>query len=592
MTSSENASIPAGEQSAAAGSSSTNDSVLAAQRKEKGARFAQSRDAGIAEIHSQWWSYPPVTAADNEIIELSFVDATGNSERWEMELVPCSLSEPFTHAAQRFRVAANKRYRHPFLPSRHFDLLLESDQRSDFDSLSSRTIADVLGDTREVRYVRNDNGQAQREEQEKSPSKLFPPWERAHLLPSWCETPDLWFEPTPPPGFSASKAQGKQYYAKIPTLHIPFACIRSAAFQPQHVARSLYLPVQDNPITGQTSAFLFDREKDLVPFANRIPTSTITVEAARSLLGRFVQSSTEPLRDDAPPTAKKQKKTMGNKYQAQTVAIAWGLTVDQDGKPDWLHCATLRGNWQFDVVLDLTGRLNRPFGYPGVKHANCAWLGAVVLDADRRALEENERAEQKERPPQDADQFSEWSQKTRRWIRNLNAENADKLIEVGQNGTFLAGDIELAKGDSDEFELTISGAKPGTWRMLVSEPLLAQLAWVRDGTVDYDALLQEHGETPRPVNVNDSLEELGTFTVDSGHASLFSQSAFDSLTSGNDREAKIETLIDAAMDGRGDEVYVPGGLVVNGDDGTYVLEGTRDDGGQIVFIKLRPSEAE
>ncbi|VDC03140.1 unnamed protein product [Peniophora sp. CBMAI 1063] len=444
--------IRAAEQSVAAGSSlpSANDSVLVAQRKEKEARFAQSCDAGITEIISHWWSYSPVTVADNERIELSFVEATGNSEHWETELVPCSLSEPFTHVAQRFHVdvASSKRYRHPFLPYRPFDLLLKSDQRSDFDSLSSRTIIDVLGYKARFGEVALEALPALGAD---APFAIMV--RNARVVVQACASAGVLCQEDPREAILCQDVHSTHPVRLYALRHVSTAARSSV----------LHLSVQDNPITGQTRAFPFDREKDLVPFANRISTTTITVEAARSLFGRFVQSSTEPLRDDAPPTAKKQKKTMGNEYQAQTVAITWGLTVDQD------------------------------------------------------------------------DQFSKWSQKTHRWIKNLNAENADKLIKVGQNGTFLVG--ELVKGDSDEFEFTISGTKPGTWRRLVSEPLLAQLAWVCNGTVNYDALPQESGESPRPVDVDDSIEELGTFTVDSSHASLFSQSAFDSLTSGNDREA-------------------------------------------------------
>ena len=76
--------------------------------------------------------------------------------------------------------------------------------------------------------------------------------------------------------------------------------------------------------------------------------------------------------------------------------------------------------------------------------------------------------------------------------------------------------------------------------------------------MDYDALPAITDESPAADDDNE-WEELGTFSVDSGTAGLFSQSALDSLTSDGDRQARIEVLIDARLDDLGE--FVPGGVV-------------------------------
>ncbi|KZV65854.1 hypothetical protein PENSPDRAFT_689517 [Peniophora sp. CONT] len=530
-------------------------------------------EAKIAEIEKRWWSYSPVVAAV-DVIELTFIDATDGAERWEPERVPCSASESFAHAAQRFRVSANKKYRHPFLPAYHFDLLLDTGRRATFDSFDSRTVADVIGDKYEVSYERNDEGEAQAKEEQETPSKYFEPWDRARLLPSWCTAPDSWFEPAPPPGFFARRVKGKEYYLKVPTLHIPCAGIRSPMLQPQIITRFLYLPV-----TGDVpTAYLPNDEKNYVPVSNRLIPTALTVNTARSLLGRYVQYSKDR-------GSKKSKPT--------SVGVAWGLSLDNEGRPDWMHC------------------LNRRFGRANVIHANCGWVGAVILDVDMRVSEEVEKEDEDEDEDEDVkresqdvqkdgsegeggneerESFNVWYEKAQRWIGNLNTEDAPRLVEVGQDGTFLAGDVESAKGDDGDWELSIPGVKPGVWRMSVFASSHVQFIWDREGAVDYDALPTSSGDMLQSEIDDDNLEELGMFTVDSGKAALFSQSVFDSLTSGDEREAKIETLIDAAIDGRGDEEYVPGGVVVNGDDGTYVVEGTRAGDGIVVAVRMRPLE--
>lgn len=147
------------------------------------------------------------------------------------------------------------------------------------------------------------------------------------------------------------------------------------------------------------------------------------------------------------------------------------------------------------------------------------------------------------------------------------------LMQVGADGAFVGGDLGTSKGEDDEFEAEIAGAKPGVWLASVSpaepeegdddgmgdEPKLIRFVWVRDGTVNYDALPSRASIQAPPVDPAATWEVVATFSVDSGTVCLFSKHALDSiLATGTDREAMLEAFID---DDEGTNVFVPGGIV-------------------------------
>ncbi|EJD41324.1 hypothetical protein AURDEDRAFT_169480 [Auricularia subglabra TFB-10046 SS5] len=559
-----------------------------AQKEAQAAYHDQLRAAEVKETMENWWSYPPLTVDLDDVLELTFVDLTPGNERWGPERVLCTEREPFAHAAQRFRVQANKKHRHPWLPSMHYSAILgEGDsKRATFDSLAARTVADVLGEQsagRIVEYVRDDDSRAHRDERVKSPARLFAPWDRARILPAWCTTPDSWIDPVPPPGFGASQVQGSQFYVAVPTLHVPGIGIVPSATKPQCIVRTLYWPVRQSG--DAIDAFPLDREQDYVPPSKRLIPSALTAEDAQALLGRFIQSSIEPLREDGPPSNKKRKTAPRvNKYASQSVAVAWGLTLDDEGRPDWLHCVIPLQNWLQDCAYDLKG-LRRSLGIPNVARKECAWIGAVVLPADKRALESSGGKELEPQGPTPVigETFVQWTLKTERWIKLLNATGIDKLVEVGQDETFVAGDIELAKADTDEWEASITGAKPGLWRMFVAESGTVYCAWVREGTLDYDALPQFNGGVE--PEEDGEWEEVATFSIDSGTAALFSKSALDLLIGAGDKQERMEILASVGMDDLGE--YVPGGVVVLRDDGGYAVEGIKDATGKLIKLRIR-----
>lgn len=442
-----------------------------------------------------------------------------------------------------------------------------------------------LDDGSTVRYERDDSGRAQRGLPNKSPARLLAPWDRARILPAWCTAPDSWLEPTPPPGFNAPILPDAQFYIAVPTLHVPGIGIVPTATKPQIIARTLYWPVRH--IGPHMHNFLLDKEKDLVPASQRIVPSEFTVESVRALLGRYIQSSIEPLRDDEPPSTKKRKKDPTvNKYAAQTVAIAWGLSLDDDGRPDWLHCIAPSSRWQSDFVFDLKGLtpVRRSIRRPGVINVQCAWIGPVEFDADRRALQPEGYSAEQAPELVAGDMFKEWMERTERWIKLLNAPGIDKLVEVGEDGTFVAGDIELSKADTDDWETYIGGAKPGLWRMSVAESGTVLFVWVREGSLDFDALPRFSGSID--ADEGGAWEEVGSFSVDSGFVGLFSQSALEALIGEGDKQASLETLVDAkSLDELGE--YMPGGVVVSGDDGGYIVEGIKDATGKIIKLRMQ-----
>ncbi|KAI9058600.1 hypothetical protein FKP32DRAFT_1596893 [Trametes sanguinea] len=585
------------------------------------ARYTQTRDDDIRQTEALWWNTEPVPG-DGERVELAFRDVTADykewtvTEVWPPETVEGSTSEAFDRVAQRFRVQANQKHRHPYLPSLQFDAILKSG-RVPFSSLSERSVADVLSDLEEGRVVpvvRND--EENHAVHSRSPARYFDVWERT--LPEWCRTPDHWIEPTPPPGFSEESVTPRplreQYYVKVPTLHIAGKGrnIIPSATKPDIISRSLYIPVQ-NFSADRISFYPLQQEHDLVPSNAHLVPGQITLEAARALLGRVVQSSTEPRPDpDAERGAKRRKI---NKYASQSLGYAWGLETE-DGKPAWLHCVHYGSRGGAEYMLDLSGlkRTYADWRSPvDIRTKPCAWLGAAMLPADTKAVKAGSGSRSQEslaelsaqaHPKDGVMSYDAWYERTRRWIRALNKKRNAPVVEVGPDGTFVGGDLGTSKGEADEFEAEITGAKPGVWQMSLEETpqqdrdgdgdededegsKTVRFVWIAEGTVDYNALPRRTNMQALTTDPNTDWEVVGSFSVDSGTICLFSKYALDAiLATGTDREAMLEAFID---DDEGKNVYVPCGFVVSGNDGGYEIKGRRDADGKIVELKLRLS---
>ncbi|KAI9060893.1 hypothetical protein FKP32DRAFT_1556253, partial [Trametes sanguinea] len=161
--------------------------------------------------------------------------------------------------------------------------------------------------------------------------------------------------------------------------------------------------------------------------------------------------------------------------------------------------------------------------------------------------------------------------------------------QVGPDGTFVGGDLGTSKGEADEFDIEIVGAKPGVWLMsrdLISiddedggydhsERQIIRFVWVRDGTVDYASLPRRSAMRPPAVEADSEWEIVGTFGVDSGLICLFSKYALEALLSTGPDSSKQAMLEGLEDDFGGENVFVPGGVVVSGDDGVFEVEGRR-----------------
>ena len=408
------------------------------------AKRLQLRDEDIREVEARWWATVPLPE-DAERVTLEFRDVTAQHksypvmEVWPLETVECAPSEPFENAAQRFRVQANKKHRHPFWPSQYFDAVLMTG-RTSLAMLGTRTVADVIHDLsgeHVVPYVRNDEDNHL--EYQRSPARHFNLWDVK--LPSWCVTPDHWFEPIPPPGFleqQNSPSREGPYYKKLPILYMSGSGRRivPSATKPELIARSFFVPVQDIP--QRTIGIGFDPAGDLVPRGKHFTPGEIALEDARALLGRIVQSCTEPRSDsDAPPAGKRRKVD----YDAYTLGWVWGLELDANGGPGWLHCIRWDGGGRIEYVLDLTGQNRRAYEEDSplaLWTIPCAWVGIVELPTDQKEVSGKEVAESVDAKAADRTggaekhtmSFDEWSKRTDKWIRNLNKTKFASAVEV------------------------------------------------------------------------------------------------------------------------------------------------------------------
>ncbi|KAI0325976.1 hypothetical protein GY45DRAFT_1374344 [Cubamyces sp. BRFM 1775] len=610
--------------STAAPSRFEDSAIKAAYNAISEKRYTQARDDDIRTTEALWWNTEPVSQ-DGERVTIEFRDVTYSHKEWKVdevwppEAVEGSTVEVFERVAQRFRVQANKKHRHPYLPSFHFDAILKSGERVPFSTLADRLVSDVVNDLaleHIVPYVRND--EKNHSVHERSPARYFELWQRT--LPDWFVTPDHWIEPIPPPGYveqpSSPPAPKEQYYKKVPTLCFPGngRNIVPSATKPDIIVRAIFVPVQDYSPTWTTFVAL-QREDDLVPYDDQLVPEEITLDAARALLGRVVQSSVEARMDRS--EAKRRKI---NKFAAQTLGYAWGLETEGEGdarRPVWLHCLQYAGRGSDPYVLDLTGQ-HRKYGdgYSRVlpRTISCQWVGAAVLPADakvlkakRAASEVQEGASKQPSAPQSTKataeggtmDYDKWYERTAKWIRALNRKKTAPVVEVGPDGFFVGGDLGTSKGETDEFEAEVTGAKPGVWLMSLEpagpqdrtedemdqDAKVIRFVWTSDGSVNYDALPRRNRVRAPEADPEAEWEVVGSFSVDSGMVCLFSKHALDAiLASGTDREAMLEAFID---DDEGDKVFVPSGIVVSGNDGSYEIQGRRDAEGRIVELKVR-----
>ncbi|EED83302.1 predicted protein [Postia placenta Mad-698-R] len=568
----------------------------------------------------RWYTEPPLPSV--ETVHLTFRDATadhkafGALEIWADEEVESIIDGAVLDTLLRFRIRANKKYRHPYRPSLDFDILLPKAEGAEselinidnLDEYLVQTILARLGDTKVIKYVRNDdqNGEAQFYVENTDP------W--ARTLPDWLSpAPPTWCRYTPPVSYtraaSRTAADGIQY-KEVPLLYFGGTGrdILPSITMPPLVVSHVYLPVQHRE--GDYCHALGD-EVDHVVSADRL-VPPLTDAQARSLLGRAIQFSTAPLpepRDDNRPQ-KKRKKTRPLYTTLQTVVV-WGY----DPATSLLSCTSPFGLRNTDFVLDLrvadreviaADKQEDPYG---VTRKFAHWLGVVSSPQDRKLREERAMGTaaisvqaQDENPEEVAD-IPEENDGTlipiEGLVMRLNIDDTTRIFEVLVKDRMLLGDATLATVHGGlDFDVTVDGLKPGIWHSLVDDDGEVELLWARPGHVDYEdpePLEDDQMSTPFSMEDDSRWAELGVYGVDSGISGAIMQSVFVEdgvLTSdeGGTRDV-MDVLTKQAFEELGSEfIAVPGGIVWSGQDGTYVVRGHKDDDGLLVAITIRVEE--
>jgi len=180
-------------------------------------------------------------------------------------------------------------------------------------------------------------------------------------------------------------------------------------------------------------------------------------------------------------------------------------------------------------------------------------------------------------------------------VKKLNSDPKFQLMEVGESGTLVGGDVVLSKGPDDKFEAVIKGVKPGIWTITLSRNesddfKQCLLRWVAPGPLDFEHLPTNLSE-PNFASL-DPWKRVGRFSVDGGVFGLFDKNSLDQLIEEqeeNDKQYIMEVIADFATDNVGVACQV--GCVVGGDDGGYKIMGRSHDGA-IVEVAIEPNSSD
>ncbi|CCM00581.1 uncharacterized protein FIBRA_02617 [Fibroporia radiculosa] len=585
----------------------------------------------LEKISQEWWTEPAQPASPS--ITLIFRDTTSSfqplrvNDNWDTIPVETNLDEDFRIAFLRFRVRANKRHRHPLLPSLDFDIVVPSQvlegvaSESETTLLSSenagkhsvRSMLDQLKlDTARVEftisYVRSDHRNIL---SKKTPAQSTPPWRR--LLPDWfITTPSSWISPIPPSAFSTSVSDTPEpttpaykftNYYPVPLLKYTGTGkdILPDISSPPIVASHIYVPLDTHVSPYGTNTLLAGELSNdlaqLVPDEDRLP-FPLADEQAQSLLGRVVQYSIVPLQSHT----ERPKKKARSQVLTEFVTAVWGY----DPSTRMLHCLHPAGFLSTSFIIDVSKTGSHSISAPsttdaygvGTKFAH--WIGLVSIPEDKLARarrDKNERATSAGQDPIVSPEIQPVPDpllviKTlEALVGEMNSSDDARVFKVAESTDILMlGDVQLSK-DGLDFELSITSLKPGRWHVSEVSETEVLLTWI-------DPISEQHvhsqGERHAAVQTNE-WEELGSFSVDGGVAGAFLASAFEDggalhgVGGDVDSAVMLETLMDHLLDSDSRVLAVPGGAVFSGDDGGYRVEGRRDaDGsGELVAIKVR-----
>ncbi|EIN13189.1 hypothetical protein PUNSTDRAFT_128878 [Punctularia strigosozonata HHB-11173 SS5] len=349
-------------------------------------------------VEREWW-YTENVADDLPKLTWTFEDASaqhaGGVETWTSEAVEGSPQETFDRIFRRFRVQANKKYRHPFKPALNFDIIRDPGARAeandepgedalkplpiafhDASKYTGQQILDLFGGSTTLTYVRHDDRDG--EEHATGPLSLHP-WDRE--LPPWCTAPSHWLAPALPPGFADEQTglkeipKDQQYnWRAVPTLAFAGSGnhILPSATTPLLITTHVFVVAGDRP---STCAFQDPDFDHVFKKHKRAPTALTTRDVRGQLLGCWIQTSTDPLepRGDERP-AKRTRKQASSKR----LGIAWGY----EPSTRRLYCVT-PANEEF--VVDLSVKASEASSSDGAERPEvvyCEWIGPVGVRAE------------------------------------------------------------------------------------------------------------------------------------------------------------------------------------------------------------------
>ncbi|KZT52024.1 hypothetical protein CALCODRAFT_487457 [Calocera cornea HHB12733] len=587
------------------------------------------------EVHLAFQPPPPVPFPNAKPVQLTFVDVTalhrqfGEDDVWAPEMLEAGMDEPWDDVFFRLRALANRKYRHPYLPTVALYVLRSGQEvrigRTELAYTVARHLAAQGGST-EVRYLHaDDDHHTAQSAWSHSPEMRKPsPWDR--VLPEWFHTPDTWVDTVPPASCSLPERRIEGFWLPVPTLCFPTSprMPLPGTSTPDLIAKTTYVPARTWPNSPEPSpSVIVQQEEDVcLPSDRLVP--PLTVEQATSLLGRMIQWS------DLEPGQEKHK----TKYQSRELAYAFAL----DTRTMRLYVRNPHGQHGSAYTLDVSEtaqsvhtrpwepersaapRVRKEFYAKGVWDVRarvCMWLGPVTLPADRDALgvrtggsEDKARREAAQKAAYDA-----FFTRLRGAIAALNpptrAEGQGAPFEVGKDGTLLVGDIAACASMNDF--TSIKHVRPGVWKswftMLPADSAHAaqwagsveavHLQFLSDppGSVDYLRPPEHPQASEEAVQLARELdgkqwERLCVFSVDAGTCGILARSALGKGGFLRSKLVELETVLETLAEGGSEAslhlraTAVPGGVVcpAGPGDGAYDVLGKRDGEGRVVRV--------
>ncbi|EIN13188.1 hypothetical protein PUNSTDRAFT_139828 [Punctularia strigosozonata HHB-11173 SS5] len=446
----------------------------------------------VEEVEREWWSMDPVAEGLPRVTwmfeDVNAQHAEGGAGPWAPEAVEGSPQETFDHIFRRFRVQANKKYRHPFKPALNFDIIRDpgvqagvNDEKGegaseplriafgDASNYTGQQVLDLFGGSTTLTYVRHDD---QDDADHKMGPLSFRPWDRK--LPPWCTTPPHWIPPAVPPGYGhdalTDVSDESQYvWRAVPTLTLPGLGrnLLPSATSPSLIVSHVFVVAS---ATGKCPTLRVELGSDHVAEKDKRAPTALTMRAIRThLLGRWIHASTSALatkasNGDNDELAERPAKRARPEPSLDRIGIAWGY----EPSTRRLYCVTLT-NEEFVVDLSIKASetssksvANADCQNEGRAVMRCEWIGPVSLSVDRRAIATRNEFNGSCLNEESEEAYNSWLDTFYGRIRAFRASNDPFVIELHDTDCFVAGCLMLGP-PYHGFHCTVEAAKAGSW---------------------------------------------------------------------------------------------------------------------------------